>query len=103
MLDDLLKFKRLDGVSQALTQLGGALFGDGRQAAQPVAKLAGKGLPITVVWGREDRIIPVAHAANAPAGAAVQVLESAGHMVMMEKASEVNALILAQVKDTAPS
>ena len=41
MLDDLLKFKRLDGVSQALTQLGGALFGGGRQAALPVAQLAG--------------------------------------------------------------
>ena len=103
MLDDLLKFKRLDGVSQALTQLGSALFGGGRQVAQPVAELAGRGLPITVVWGREDRVIPVAHAANAPVGAAVQVLEGAGHMVMMEKAGEVNALIVARVKDTAPS
>ena len=41
MLDDLLKYKRLDGVSQALTQLGEALFGGGRQAALPVAQLAG--------------------------------------------------------------
>lgn len=103
LLDDLLKFKRLDGVSQTLAQLGGALFGGGRQAAQPVAQLAGQGLPITVVWGRQDRIIPVAHAANAPAGAAVHVLEGAGHMVMMEKAAEVNALIVAQVKGAAPS
>jgi pyruvate dehydrogenase E2 component (dihydrolipoamide acetyltransferase) len=103
MLDDLLKFKRLDGVSQALTQLGGELFGGGRQAAQPVAQLAGRGLPITVVWGREDRIIPAAHAASAPAGARVKVLEGAGHMVMMEKAGEVNALIQAQVEDAAPS
>jgi len=103
MLDDLLKFKRLDGVSQVLTQLGGVLFGGGRQATQPVVQLAGHGMPITVVWGREDRIIPAAHAANAPAGAKVNVLEGAGHMVMMEKAGEVNALILAQLKDAAPS
>ena len=103
LLDDLLKFKRLDGVSQALTQLGSVLFGGGRQAAQPVAQLAGRGLPITVVWGREDRIIPAAHAASAPPGARVEVLEGAGHMVMMEKAGEVNALILAQVKGAAPS
>jgi pyruvate dehydrogenase E2 component (dihydrolipoamide acetyltransferase) len=103
MLDDLLKFKRLDGVSQALTQLGAALFGGGRQAAQPVAQLAAGKLPVTLVWGREDRIIPSAHAANAPGGAKVQVLEGAGHMVMMEKAAEVNALILAQVKGAAPA
>ncbi|MDE2626833.1 MAG: acetoin dehydrogenase dihydrolipoyllysine-residue acetyltransferase subunit, partial [Burkholderiales bacterium] len=103
LLDDLLRYKRVDGVSQALTQLGATLFGGGRQAALPVVQLAGQGLPITVVWGRQDRIIPVAHAANAPAGATVHVLEGAGHMVMMEKAAEVNALIVAQVKGAAAS
>lgn len=103
MLDDLLRFKRLDGVSQALTQLGATLFGGGRQATQPVAQLAGNGVPLTLVWGREDRIIPAAQAKAAPAGARVQVLEGAGHMVMMEKAGEVNALILAQVKGAALS
>jgi pyruvate dehydrogenase E2 component (dihydrolipoamide acetyltransferase) len=102
MLDDLLKFKRLDGVSQALAQLGGTLFGGGRQAALPVAQLAGSKVPVTLVWGRGDRIIPATHAVHAPAGAKVQVLDGAGHMVMMEKAAEVNALILAQVKGAAP-
>ena len=103
LLDDLLKFKRLDGVSQALTQLGEVLFGGGRQAALPVTQLAGGKVPVTLVWGREDRIIPAAHAAQAPAAAKVQVLEGAGHMVMMEKAADVNTLILAQVKGAAPS
>jgi pyruvate dehydrogenase E2 component (dihydrolipoamide acetyltransferase) len=103
MLDDLLKYKRIDGVSQALTQLGGALFGGGHQAALPVAQLAAGKLPVTLVWGREDRIIPAAHAAHAPAGAEVQLLEGAGHMLMMEKAAQVNALIVAQVKGAAPS
>jgi pyruvate dehydrogenase E2 component (dihydrolipoamide acetyltransferase) len=103
MLDDLLKFKRLDGVSQALTQLGDALFAGGRQAALPVAQLPAGKLPLTLVWGREDHIIPAAQAALAPAGAKVQVLEGAGHMVMMENATEVNALIVAQVKGAAAS
>ncbi|MFZ2650877.1 MAG: acetoin dehydrogenase dihydrolipoyllysine-residue acetyltransferase subunit [Burkholderiaceae bacterium] len=98
MLDDLLKTKRLDGVPQVLAQLGTKLFGGGRQAEQPVAQLCGSAVPMTLVWGREDRIIPAAHAARAPRGAKVQVLEGAGHMVMLEKAGEVNALILAQLK-----
>jgi pyruvate dehydrogenase E2 component (dihydrolipoamide acetyltransferase) len=53
---------------------------------------------MTLVWGRDDHIIPAAHAAHAPDGTKVQVLDGAGHMVMMEKAGDVNALILAQVK-----
>jgi len=103
MLDDLLKYKRLDGVSQVLAQLGAKLFGGGRQAEQPVAQLAGSTVPMTLVWGREDHIIPAAHAAHAPDGTKVQVLDGAGHMVMMEKAGDVNALILAQVKGSQAS
>ncbi len=103
MLDDLLKFKRIDGVSQALTQLGSTLFGGGRQAALPVAQLDCSKLPVSLVWGSEDRVIPAAHAGLAPAGAKLKVLEGAGHMVMMEKAGEVNALILEQLKGAAPA
>jgi len=99
LLDDLLKYKRLDGVSELLGELGGALFGGGRQAEMPARALAG--VPMLVVWGREDRVIPAEHAANAPAGATVEVLEGAGHMVMMEKAGEVNAAILARVRAAA--
>ncbi len=97
MLDDLLRYKRLDGVSQVLAELGAKLFAGGRQAEQPVPQLAGSGVPMVLVWGSEDRIIPAAHAARAPAGAKVQVLGGAGHMVMMEKAGSVNESIVAQV------
>jgi pyruvate dehydrogenase E2 component (dihydrolipoamide acetyltransferase) len=93
MLDDLLKYKRLDGVSEALGALGGSLFGDGRQKALPGAKLGATGKPVLVVWGAQDRIIPAAHAANAPAGATVKVFDDAGHMSQMEKANDVNALL----------
>lgn len=93
LLDDLLKYKRLDGVTELLTALGGSLFGNGRQSESPGLQLEGQGLPVLVVWGEQDRVIPAAHAANAPPGATVQVLPGAGHMVMMEKAGEVNALI----------
>jgi pyruvate dehydrogenase E2 component (dihydrolipoamide acetyltransferase) len=93
LLDDLLKYKRLDGVTEALRALGTALFSGGRQAAAPGLQLAQAGKPVLVVWGAQDRIIPAAHAANAPTGATVQVFEGAGHMVMMEKAAEVNTLL----------
>lgn len=97
LLDDLLKYKRLDGVSEALTELAATLFPDGRQTELPGSKLAATGIPLLVIWGAEDRIIPARHASLAPQGAKVAVLEAAGHMVQMEKAGEVNALLKAQV------
>ncbi len=93
LLDDLLKYKRLDGVPELLTALGQALFGGGRQTEQPGLELEGSGVPTLVIWGEADRIIPAAQAGNAPPGATVAVLPGAGHMVMMEKAGEVNSLI----------
>lgn len=93
LLDDLLKYKRLDGVTELLRNLASGLFAGGRQAEQPGLELEGTGIPVLVVWGREDRIVPAAHAGHAPPGARVEVFDGAGHMVMMEKASDVNALI----------
>jgi len=96
MLDDLLKTKRIDGITEALDALGSSLFGDGRQREQPGRELSGQ--RVLVMWGGQDRIIPAAHAQNAPAGATVKVFEDAGHMSQMEKANEVNALLKAHVK-----
>ncbi len=96
LVDDVLKYKRLDGVDALLKELNTALFRGGRQHDAPGAKLEGKLPPTLVIWGKEDQVIPVAHA-NALPGAKVHVLESAGHMVFMEKAGDVNALIRAHI------
>jgi pyruvate dehydrogenase E2 component (dihydrolipoamide acetyltransferase) len=93
LLDDLLKYKRLDGVTALLTELNDSLFGQGRQREQPARRLGDAGKPVLVVWGAEDRIIPPLHARRAGASAAVAVIEGAGHMVQMEKAGEVNNLL----------
>lgn len=97
MIDDVLKYKRLDGVEPLLAELGAALFAGGRQQAQLGAALAASGRPVLVLWGRDDRVIPAAHAERAPKGATVKVLDGAGHMSMMEKANEVNAALRAHV------
>src|SRR5262249_49167296 len=93
LVDDLLKYKRVDGVGELLAALDAALFADGRQAETPGLRLRPLELPLLVVWGAQDRIIPAAHARNAPPGATVEVIDGAGHMAMMEKAGEVNALL----------
>ena len=96
MVEDLLKYKRLDGVQAALRGLASALFKDGQQAKSLAADLAKLSLPIQVIWGAKDRIIPAAHAKALPK-ARVEVVEAAGHMVQMEAAGRVNDLLKAQI------
>ena len=93
LVDELLKYKRLDGVPELLGALARSLFSGGRQSEQPALELEGTGVPVTVVWGEADRIIPASHAGNAPPGSKVKVLPGAGHMVMMEKASDFNSIL----------
>jgi pyruvate dehydrogenase E2 component (dihydrolipoamide acetyltransferase) len=93
MIDDVLKYKRLDGVEALLLELNAGLFAGGRQAEQPGLELESTGKPVLVVWGQEDRIVPAGHAGNAPPGATVERFAGAGHMVQMERASEVNRLL----------
>jgi pyruvate dehydrogenase E2 component (dihydrolipoamide acetyltransferase) len=97
LVDGVLRYKRLDGVTDLLTGLAAGLFPDGRQAAEPCRQLDARSLPITIVWGADDRVIPATHADAAPEGATVAVLEKAGHMVQMERATEVNELLSAQL------
>lgn len=95
MVEDLLKYKRLDGVQAALRGLASALFKDGRQGRDLAGDLARLELPIQVIWGAKDAIIPAAHARALPK-ARVEIIETAGHMAQMEAASKVNDLIKAQ-------
>lgn len=93
MIEDVLKYKRLDGTDAALERIASANFANGHQKQSFADRLAALKPPAQVIWGREDRIIPARHAESLPAALAVHVLDGAGHMVHMEKAGEVNALI----------
>ena len=93
MLENLLKFKRLDGAQAALTTvLEGFVSGD-VQAAVLVEPVAALGIPILVVAGAEDQVIPAGHGAALGGKAEVQVLEGKGHMVHLEAAGDVNRLL----------
>ena len=93
MVEDVLKYKRLDGVDAALNTIAGACFAGGRQSLELEPRLGEIAAPVQVIWGREDRVLPVAHSEGLPAKISVTVLDGAGHLVHMEKSAEVNALI----------
>ena len=60
----------------------------------PAVALAalGDAIPVTVVWGRADRIIPAAQAESVT-GAVRHLIDGAGHMPQMERPAEVQAAI----------
>jgi len=93
MVEDVLRFKRLDGVAAALAAIAQAWFAGGRQQVSVAGDLAGLAMPAQLIWGREDRIVPVAHARAAPAHVVTHVLEGAGHLPHMEKSGEANRLM----------
>jgi pyruvate dehydrogenase E2 component (dihydrolipoamide acetyltransferase) len=93
LVDDVLRYKRLDGVDDALRTLASSLFPDGRQARVIAPELGEAGVPVLVVWGAEDRILSASAAERAPAGARVEVLAGRGHSPHMEAAGEVNRLL----------
>jgi pyruvate dehydrogenase E2 component (dihydrolipoamide acetyltransferase) len=93
VIDDLLAYKRLDGVEAALHALLGTLLDGDKQRTDSTAALAAIGaVPVTVVWGSADRIIPPAQAESV-AGAVCHLLDGTGHMPHMERPAEVQAAI----------
>jgi pyruvate dehydrogenase E2 component (dihydrolipoamide acetyltransferase) len=93
MVEEVLRYKRLDGVEAALRAIAGAVFPGGRQGTVLAGRLAELAQPVQVIRGREDRILPPAQAEALPAKVAVVTIEGAGHMPQMEAAAEVNRLI----------
>jgi pyruvate dehydrogenase E2 component (dihydrolipoamide acetyltransferase) len=93
MVEDVLRYKRLDGVSAALARIAEAWFAGGRQSLDLTDRIPTLTMPVQVIWGREDRIIPVAHAEVLESRFPVHIIEQAGHLPHMEKAGEVNRLV----------
>lgn len=93
MADNLLNYKRIDGVQEALRVLADANFAGGRQSWTGRDALKSLPIPVQVIWGRADRVIPAAHAEDLPLSIRVHILDGAGHMPQMEQAAAFNRLV----------
>jgi pyruvate dehydrogenase E2 component (dihydrolipoamide acetyltransferase) len=93
MVEDVLRYKRIDGVTAALETVAQAWFAGGRQTRNVIAEITALAAPVQIIWGRNDNIIPVAHAEAVASRLPVHILEAAGHLPHMEKSGDVNRLI----------
>jgi pyruvate dehydrogenase E2 component (dihydrolipoamide acetyltransferase) len=94
LVDDLLAYKRLDGVEAALHTLVDTLLDGDVQRMDSAAAMAaiGGAVPVTTVWGSADRVIPAAQAGSVT-GTGRHLIDGAGHMPHMERPAEVQAAI----------
>ena len=94
LVNDMLQFKRTDGVSDALSQIAAGFINDeGRQSRIMREEAALLTIPINLIWGSLDKIIPADHARDLSAQINSTVLDGYGHLVQLEAATEVNALL----------
>lgn len=96
MIEDVIKFKRVDGVEEALSTLRDRLVADADASA--LRGDLGKIPSTLVIASRADRIVGEVDEAALPAGFKVVWIEDAGHMPHLEQAATVNDLLVAQVK-----
>jgi len=89
MIEDMIRFKRLDGVIPGLRTLAAASFEGDRQSISLLAALENYVGPVSILWGENDEILPVGNADIIPDQGMVTRYAGTGHMPQLERAREV--------------
>jgi pyruvate dehydrogenase E2 component (dihydrolipoamide acetyltransferase) len=74
----------LPGQQDKLVEIAGKIAKDSRQGEIPREMLAGLAMPVTVVWGTEDPVLPYAQSENLPPRFEFVRVPGAGHMLLEE-------------------
>jgi pyruvate dehydrogenase E2 component (dihydrolipoamide acetyltransferase) len=98
MVEGTLRFKRLEGVPEALAAIAGVIADDGGQAQAIGKTLSALSCPILLLWGEDDRIVPLPKRDEIPANVELRVIPAVGHMPQMEASSAVNDAIKENIR-----
>lgn len=86
----------------ALMSIHALLFRGGTQGSLPLDAVAATGVPLQLIWGREDRITPFAQSGRVPPGFGLADLAETGHM-LMDEAPHASIALIAQALHFAES
>lgn len=84
VVEALAAMRKQPGQTQILVDMAAAMTKDDRQGAIPGASLETLAMPVMVVWGTEDPLLPVEQAENLPAHFLLHHVWGAGHMLVEE-------------------
>lgn len=97
MVDGMVKYKRLDGVEDALTKIREQLLEqkDAQALAADVNRIAAA---TTIIASHNDRIVGAPDPSKLPTGWDIHWIDKAGHMPQLEAPAETNERILAAIE-----
>lgn len=76
--------RRPAGIREKLVEIAATITRDGKQGEIPRDMLATLAMPVTVVWGTEDTVLPFGQTEDLPSAFQLEVLPGKGHMLMEE-------------------
>jgi pyruvate dehydrogenase E2 component (dihydrolipoamide acetyltransferase) len=97
LVDQLYQQRMQPGAHEALIATSDAAFDSGQQQIDLRNTLAGLNIPVLVVWGDADAVIPAAHAQEGKRAAQgrIEVFAGSGHCPHIECADAFNQLVQA--------
>lgn len=89
----LMAARATPGFREKLSEMAEGLARDGRQGMLPADKLAALTMPVTVVWGGLDNVLPVRHTHSLPSHYSLKLFPDLGHMLPEEAPDEMLDII----------
>lgn len=89
----LLASRAAPGYRDKLREMAEGLARDGRQGMLPAEKLQALTMPVSVVWGGLDNVLPARQAESLPAHYSVRLFPDLGHMLPEEAPDEMLDII----------
>ena len=105
LVDEVHRYRAIPGASGTMLNIlryGVDIRGQ-KDKVLMLDRLGELGKPTLIVWGAQDRIIPVSHAYHALQqirGARLHIFEECGHWPQMEKSEDFNALVTDFLEET---
>ncbi len=98
----LAAVRGIPGQPAMLEKIWGMVARDSKQGEIPRETLAMLSMPVTVVWGTADPMLPYAQSENLPSQFELVSLPGVGHMLPVEARKAVTAAIRRTVRRAAP-
>ena len=97
MVEFQVELRARKGAVEKLGEIAANLFVNNQQGELPVDDLLAKGLPISVVWGALDAIVPVHHADRLKDRVDLHIVDNMGHSPLEEAPDLVRDLVMKQI------